>query len=144
MIFKEDKMQYTNVYSKRYLCKYSEMGVCMEDFLQILKVSGAVRKGGLFYSLNQITEDEVIEIEFFQPVKEYCNIQYSGFLFHSYFFLEHMISSVVLRNYDRIEENYAEIMMYIESRGLQEKSNFYAEIHNNGNEKYLILKMAAE
>lgn len=144
MIYENDSIGYMNVYSKRYICHYKKLGVCMKEFMETLKHAGIKRNGELFYTINNISKDAMLEIELFQAANGYYAVQDEKIRFHSYYYLSGMLSSVVLDDFDNIEWKYAEIMQYMEQKDKKAQSNFYNEVHSNGAKKYLIIKVAGE
>lgn len=143
MIFKNDNICYMNVYSKIDLCHYEQIGNCMGAFLETLKKAKVERCGNFFYSLNQILEDGILEIQMFQPAKDYFEVQDEKVQFFSYYYINQMLSSVILDDYDKIEWKYAEIMKYMENNHVKAATNFYNEIGKIGAKRYVIVKIGA-
>lgn len=143
MIFKNDNICYMNVYSKISLCHYEQIGECMEAFLGTLKKAKVERRGNFFYSLNQFLEDGTVELQMFQPAKEYCEVQDEKVQFLSYYYVDHMLSTVILEDFDKIEWKYAEIMKYMENNHVGAGTNFYNEICKIGKKRYVIVKIGA-
>lgn len=142
MIYENDSMMYMNVYSKKYWCSYKHVKQHMEEFMTELSNAGLEKNGPFFYSIGRILEDGYIGLELFQPVKEYREVRDKDIKFSNYFYLDNMISAVVLDNFDLMEWTYAEIMQYIWDKDKKSSSNIYNEIHENGSEKYVIVKVA--
>lgn len=142
MIFLEDKMQYTNVYTEKINCTSDEVEFYIFDFLKSLDKAGTKRKGNFFYSFNSLSDVGVMEIQLFQPAEKYIKIKDVTISFMSYFYIDHMISTLVLEDFKNIADKYCEVMGYMEEHGLISASNIYNEVHCMERQKYLILKIA--
>lgn len=142
MIFLEDKMQYTNVYTEKIKCTSDEVEFYILDFLKSLEKAGVKKKEKFFYSFNSLSDVGVMEIQLFQPAEEYIKIKDVAISFMSYFYIDHMISTLVLKDFKNIADKYSEVMEYMEEHGLISASNIYNEVHYMEKQKYLILKIA--
>lgn len=143
MIFLEDKMQYTNVYTEKINCTSDEVEFYILDFLKSLDKAGVKIKENFFYSFNSLSETGIMEIQLFQPAEKFKELIDEQISYMSYFYLDHMISTVVLGDYERISDRYSVLMEFIEKQRMVNASNIYNEIHSRGKHKYLIVKTAA-
>lgn len=142
MINENDSMMYMNVYSKKYWCLYKHVNQHMEEFKIQLREAGVESNGPFIYSIGKILEDGFIGLELYQPVKEYREVRDKDIKFSSYFYIDNMLSSVVLDNFEFMEWTYSELMQYIWDNKLKSCSNIFNEIHDSADGKYIIVKVA--
>lgn len=141
MIFLEDKMQYTNVYTKKINCMPDEVKYYISDFWECLDKAGVRRKESFFYSFNSLSEG-VMEIQLFQPAEKYRELIDVPISYMSYFYIDHMISTLVLEEFKNIADKYGEVMEFMEEHGLISASNTYNEVHITEKQRYLVVKVA--
>ncbi|MEF9917395.1 MAG: DUF5085 family protein [Lachnospiraceae bacterium] len=141
MIYDKDCICRMNVYSKIYKGHYLEMKSFFEDYADIIMKHHLRRDGEMFYTFNQLTETLDVELEIFQATKEYISVLDTNVRFYSYYCIENMLSTVITNDFDKIQLNYAEIVEYMRAQNRVESSNTYTEIHSNGTQKYIILKI---
>lgn len=125
MINNQDSIRYRNVLSRKYRFHYSDMNKAIEDFMEKLSELKATGKGPFFYSLNNVPMDEIMNVEFFMPVREDYVDTKDIMEFHSYFSIENMISHSI---YDKVEQNtelvYRLLLDYIEENELQRGDSY--------------------
>lgn len=68
MINPNDSIRFTNVVSKQYRFYYEDMDKVIKEFLGDIDKKGAVVEGPLFYSLNNIPMDKMMNVELFMPI----------------------------------------------------------------------------
>lgn len=142
MIYQNDKMLYYNVFSKRCITSFDKIQVKMKEFFVELKTSDIVPVGECFYCFKKIGSIDEIEFEVFQPVKEYKKLNDDEIIFRTYFYQDNMISTIVLDDFQNIEWNYAELMLWMEEKKEIALSNIYNEIHKHQDGRYIIVKVA--
>ena len=142
MINENDGMMYMNVYSKKYWCLYKHVKQHMDEFKKQLRDAGVKNNGPFFYSVSRVLDDGFIGLELYQPAKEYREVIDKDIKFSSYFYIDNMLSSVVLDNFEFMEWTYSEIMQYMWDNNLKSRSNIYNEIHDSEEGRYIIVKVA--
>lgn len=142
MVNPKDSIKYTSVISRKYRFHYKDMEQYLSDFMNDVMKLKATIKGPLFYSLNNIPMDEVMNVEFFMPVHEdYLDVP-EDMYFHSYFFIDKMISTCDLANYEAsTEAAYGELLHYMESNYLRQATPIFHILSGDRSLPYLFIKM---
>ena len=142
MINPNDHIRYRNVVSRKYRFHYQDMEEVISDFLHDIDKIKATVKGPLFYSLNNVPKDEIVHVELFMPVEEdYLSIM-DDMYFHSYYSIEDMVSLTIFSNFERdTEVAYAELMNYIEEKGLRQTTPIFHVIAGDTTMQYTFIKM---
>lgn len=138
----KDSIRYTNVISRKYRFYYSEMEQHLSDFMSdVFKCSAAI-KGPLFYSINNIPRDEMVNAEFFMPMRD-DGIKVSDSMhFHSYFHIDHMISVHDLtENAASTEAAYAKLFQSMESRYMRQVTPVFHIVSGDRSLSYLSIKI---
>ncbi|NLM35634.1 MAG: DUF5085 family protein [Clostridiales bacterium] len=142
MINNQDSIRYRNVLSRKYRFHYSDMNKAIEDFMEKLSELKATGKGPFFYSLNNVPMDEIMNVEFFMPVREDYVDTKDIMEFHSYFSIENMISHSI---YDKVEQNtelvYRLLLDYIEENELQQVTPIFHVMSGDRSFPYIFIKI---
>lgn len=138
-----DQIRYQNVISKRYKFYYEEIGRCLQQFLSEAKTLGVHPKGEIFYALNNVPSDGVMNVEFFLPIKEESVEESNDIHFHSYFSMENMMSLRVRGNFETgIPNAYSAMLQLIEATGLKQISPIFHMVDKVSNEGFITVKIA--
>ena len=142
MIFLNDHIRYERVLSKSCEFYYEELGTHLTAFLEEVKESGAHFNGPVFYTLNNIPKDKIMNVEFFIPVKE--DISTSGSLkFHSFYSVEKILSICITENFEyESEAAYSALLHFMEAGKLKQLSPIYHVIDTIGEQPFVTVKIA--
>ncbi|AXQ79537.1 DUF5085 family protein [Streptococcus chenjunshii] len=114
-----------NVVKKRLTFPVGQMSQEAEAFLDEVASQGLHPKGSLFYSLNNVPYDEMVDIEFFLPIQE-TEIGQGGLAFSSYFEMNNTILTVVDHDYNTLaEEAYAKLLWTLDVNHQEVNTPFY-------------------
>ncbi|XID94304.1 DUF5085 family protein [Paenibacillaceae bacterium WGS1546] len=142
MINSNDAIRYTNVVSKKYRFHYLEMKAVLKDFLEAIVRQRATIKGPLFYSINNVPTDEWIAGEFFMPIME-DEIELADELsFHSYFYIESMISHRLFTRFEALTEvSYRMLLDFIELQNLIQATPIFHVLSGDESLMYVTIKI---
>ena len=90
--------KFANVLSRKYRYHYLDMNEVLEDFLHDVGSLKATVRGPLFYSIHNVQHDEIVNAEFYMPMKEDWIEPPDDIRFHSYFSIENMVSLCIAEN----------------------------------------------
>ncbi|MFD0588497.1 DUF5085 family protein [Paenibacillus sp. GCM10027627] len=142
MVLLGDSIRYTNVISKRYRYHYSDTNDVMESFLNDVGDTKATIKGPLFYSINNLPMDEMVNAEFFMPVYENQVETRENMYFHSYYNIEDMITFCIHDQFETAtEEAYGALMHYMDQNGLQQVTPIFHIISGDRSLAYVNIKI---
>ncbi|WP_138755913.1 DUF5085 family protein [Paenibacillus sinopodophylli] len=142
MVLLGDSIRYTNVISKKYRYHYNEMNAIMESFVtDIIKINATVN-GPLFYSINNVPMDEMVEAEFFMPVIENQVDVIEDMHFHSYFNIEDMITYCVYNEVETTTEiAYGYLLEYIKQNHLRQVTPIFHILSGDHSLQYVFIKI---
>lgn len=142
MVNPKDSIKYTSVISRKYRFYYKDMEQYLSNFMNDVMKLKVTIKGPLFYSLNNVPMDEIMNVEFFMPVDEdYVNVP-EDMHFHSYFFIDKMISTCDLADHEASTETaYGELLHYMESHYLRQTTPIYHIVSGDRSLPYLFIKI---
>ncbi|MGO4592448.1 DUF5085 family protein [Leifsonia sp. 2TAF2] len=133
------RLAYQNVVSSRLKFHYTEMGEHFDRFAARIAAKGHSPKGPLFYSLNNVPLDEIVDIEMFLPVQEETFAAEDGLRFHSYFEVFPLLTGVVRGNFEtQTERVYAELLATLEANSLEINSPFFHVVHKDSSPYALV------
>ncbi|CAM3958484.1 DUF5085 family protein [Mesobacillus thioparans] len=142
MINPQDHIRYKNVISRKYRFHYQEMDEVMKDFINDVAQQKASIRGPLFYSINYVPFDEVINGEFFIPIREDFIDLLEDQFFHSYFSIENTASITI---HNRFEENtqvaYALLLEFLEQNKKEQVTPFFHVISGDETLQYMHIKV---
>lgn len=145
MINPADSIRYTNVLSRKYRFHYKDMYEAMEDFLKDIGSLQVDVNGPLFYSLNNVPLDEVMNVEFFIPVVQSNLPNVDDMLFHSYFSIENMVSLNVV---DHLETNteiaYKLLFEYMEEKKKTQVTPIFHILSGDDSLQYMAIKIGVK
>ena len=145
MIYENDQLQYSDVYSKEYICQYNELNEKLKEFSHIMECSNLTFKKDLFYSIKGFRKDGGIRIEFFAPATQYKPVETGNLNYHSYYFIDSMLSVIVMSDFERnMELAYAALIYYAEEHNMDITSAIYNEIRRENGMVYIIVKVAVQ
>lgn len=137
-----DSIRYTNVISKKYRYHYKETSDIMKGFLEDIIATGANIKGPLFYSINNVPMDEMVNAEYFMPVHEDRVPVPEDMLFHSYFNIEDMITYCVYDEFEaKTELAYGILLQHIEHNQLRQTTPIFHVISGDHSQQYVFIKI---
>ncbi|MBA4535591.1 DUF5085 family protein [Bacillus aquiflavi] len=141
MINPNDSIRYMNVVSKTYHFHYNDIDDIMKRFLTEV-VQNTMIKGPLFYSINNVPMDEMVNAEFFMPIEEDHLELGNEMYFHSYYAVEDMLSICL---YDQFEKHtevaYHMLLEYMEQNDLTQTTPFFHVISGDETLQYVFIKV---
>ncbi|WP_186577125.1 DUF5085 family protein [Aquibacillus kalidii] len=142
MINSSDSIKYKNVISKKYTFHFKDMEQKLKEFINEIDQLQLKVKGPLFYSLNNVPRDEVMHAEFFMPVINE-NVQVNEQMyFHSYYSIDHMISTIVYNDVEKVtEEAYASLFHYMEQNKLYQVTPIFHILSGDESLPYSFIKI---
>jgi hypothetical protein len=142
MVNVNDSIRYKNVIARKYRFHYSSMEEVTTEFINDIVKLGATIKGPLFYSINNVPMDEVLNAEFFMPIEEdYIEVM-EDMNFHSYFSIEDMIAYCVYTNFEQNTEiAYSILLSYIEQNHLQQVTPIFHILSGDKSLQYIFIKI---
>ncbi|ADU31802.1 DUF5085 family protein [Evansella cellulosilytica] len=142
MINPMDSIRYKNVVSKRYQVYYRDLDSVIEEFVTEIVEQEGTLKGPLFYSLNNIPLDEIMQIELFMPIEEDDMALLDGQYFHSYFSVEDMISLCLFDEFEtKTEIAYRALIDYIEEQQLKQITPIFHVVSGDETLQYMFIKI---
>jgi len=118
------------------------MNEVMESFINdIIKVNATV-KGPMFYSINNVPMDEMVNAEFFMPVQEDKVEIVEDMSFHSYFNIENMITFCLYDQFEKTTEvGYSILLQYIQQNQLRQVTPIFHVFSGDHSLQYVFLKI---
>lgn len=142
MINPNDSIRFTNVVSKRYRFNYRDMDKAMVEFRNEIDKRGVSAKGPLFYSLNNVPTDKMMNVEFFMPIEQHRFETDEDIYFHSYFGVDNMISISVYANFEKNTQiAYAALLNFINENKLKQVTPIFHVILGNETMEYVVIKV---
>lgn len=142
MINPNDSIRLTNVVSRKYRFYYEDMEEVIKEFLDNIYKKGAVVKGPLFYSLNNIPMDKIMDVELFMPIEQDKFEIDNGVCFHSYFSIENMVSIYICDNFEKNTEiAYAALLNYIAENKLKQVTPIFHVALGDETMRYVAIKI---
>lgn len=131
-----------NVVSRKYRSHYQDLDEALKDFMEELISINVTLKGPLFYSINNVPMDELVNFEFFMPIEENSISQSEDLQFHSYYSIEDMVSIIIHNNIEQETEiAYKLLLEHIEENQLQQATPIYHMISGDRDFQYVIIKI---
>lgn len=142
MINPNDSIKFTNVVSKKYRFYYEDMDKVLKEFLNDIDRRGAIIKGPLFYSFNNIPMDKNMDVELFMPIEEDKFQIDKDMCFYSYFSIENMVSIYMYANFEKNTEiAYAALLNYIDENKLKQVTPIFHVILGDETMRYAAIKI---
>lgn len=142
MINPNDSIRFTNVVSKKYQFYYTDMDKAIKEFLNDIDRKGAIIKGPLFYSLNNVPMDKNMNVELFMPIKQDKFKIDKDMYFHSYFSIEDMVSIYVHANFEKNTEiAYAALLNYMDENKLNQVTPIFHILSGDETMQYVAVKV---
>ncbi|MFK3669740.1 DUF5085 family protein [Leifsonia aquatica] len=121
-----------NVVSSRATFHYSELADRFDGFLSAVAARGYDPTGSLFYSLNNVPLDEVVDVEMFLPVRQDKLGEFEGILFHTYFEVAPLLRGTVTGDFEnQTERVYAELLATMEENDVEINSPFFHVVYRD-------------
>ncbi|WLR42818.1 DUF5085 family protein [Bacillus carboniphilus] len=144
MINPTDSIRFTNVVSKKYRFHYKKVDDIIKQFLEEMVQLQIHIKGPLFYSINNVPMDEMVNAEFFMPIEEDDIDQKNGMHLHSYFAVEDMLSICLYDQFEKTTEvAYSMLLAYMEQHQLNQATPFFHVISGDETLPYVFIKVGA-
>lgn len=144
MINPADSIRFTNVVSKKYRFHYENINDIIKLFLEEVVQHNINIKGPLFYSINNVPMDEMVNAEFFMPIVEDTIDEKNDMFIHSYYAIEDMASICL---YNQLEKNteiaYHMLLDYMNQHQLNQATPFYHVISGDETLQYVFIKVGA-
>ena len=119
-------LAYQNVVSSRAEFHYTETAEYLDRFASRISAKGYDPKGPLFYSLNNVPMDEMVDIETFLPIRQSTFPRHEDFLFHSYVDVSPLLRGIVKGEFEeQTEAVYTQLLATLEANDLEINSPFY-------------------
>lgn len=113
MIVDYEELMYKNVVWHTYEIYYKDFEKALEDFNQKLISANLTVNGPLFYSLNNIPHDEIMQVDMYMPVEQSFVGKESDLHFQSYFYIDQMIMTRITGDFEtNTEFAYDELLKY--------------------------------
>ncbi|MDQ0272733.1 DUF5085 family protein [Cytobacillus purgationiresistens] len=142
MINPNDSIRYTNVVSKKYRFHYKNIDAIIKEFLAEVVQKNINIKGPLFYSINNVPMDEMVNAEFFMPIVQDHIIQNNDLYLHSYYAVEEMISICIYNQIEKTTEiAYHMLLDYMNQHQLNQVTPFYHVISGDETLQYVFIKV---
>ena len=142
MINPNDTIRHTNVVARKYRFHYKDFDENLTDFMNDIVAQNLTIKGPLFYSINNVPMDEIMNVEFFMPIHEDRVEGMENTYFHSYFNIENMISICVHTNVEvNTEVGYRLLLDYMETKHLQQVTPVFHILSGDRTFQYVFIKM---
>lgn len=141
MVNPNDAIRFTNVVSKKYRFHYKNMDNIIKNFFRDLVSQKLTIKGPLFYSINNVPLDEMVNAEFFMPIAEDSIVEKDDLTFRSYFAIENMVSICLYHDFERNTEfAYQLLLEYMDQHGLSLATPFFHVISGDETLQYVYIK----
>lgn len=125
MIKIDESIRFQNVLSYRTAFHYQDMPKELERFYAMIDSLHVEKEGPLFYALYNVPKDEVMDVEFFMPVREMV-AEAGELMFHSYYSVENMVATYVFEDYEnQMEGAYASLLSFLEQARLETSTPFF-------------------
>lgn len=142
MVNPNDSIRFRNVISKRYKLYNKDIAEVMEAFLTEVSKININIKGPLFYSINDVPNNDIMEMEFFIPIKEDKAEVYDDMDFHSYFSIENMISESIFHDFEKNTEiTYTILNEYLKQNKLIQVTPIFHVISGDQTLQYAFIKI---
>lgn len=142
MVNPEASIRYSNVISRRYVVHYKKMGEAIDDFISDLEKIKVNFVGALFYSLNNVPRDEILNIDLFMPVLEDNPDIMDDMYFYSYYSVERMISINIFKNFENdAQAAYAVLFEYMEENNLKQVTPIFHVFLGDSNNRFVSIRI---
>lgn len=134
-----ERLAFQNVVSARATFHYSELAGHLDEFAGAVNAAGCEPMGPLFYSLNNVPMDEMVDIEMFLPIRQNVFDGADGLRFSSYFEVFPLLRGVVTGDSEhQTEAVYAQLLEALEVHELEINSPFFHVFQKDGSPHALI------
>jgi hypothetical protein len=121
-----ERLAFQNVVSSRAQFHYSELAERFDAFTADVVALGGEPRGPLFYGLNNVPTDGIVDVEMFLPIRQNTFPGEEGLRFHSYFEVSPLLRGVVTGDFERqTEVVYARLLATLEANDLEMNSPFF-------------------
>lgn len=122
----DDRLGYQNVMSSRATFHYSELAERFDAFASMIAATGGEPKGPLFYSLNNVPTNGIVDVEMFLPIRQDAFSGEGALRFHSYFEVSPLLRGIVTGDFEsQTEVVYARLLATLEANNLEMNSPFF-------------------
>lgn len=142
MLNLNDSIRLRNVITRKYRFHYKDMETYLAHFMEDVNRTGATIKGPLIYSLHNVPMDEIMHVEFLMPVHEEQVPIMDDMSFHSYFWIDNMISVYDLGQYEASTEvAYAALIHHMETKYLRQATPIFHVVSGDRSLPYTHIKV---
>lgn len=125
MIKIDENIRFQNVLSYRTSFRYQEMQKELKQFYARIDDLQVQKEGPLFYALYNVPIDEIMDVEFFMPIREMV-AEAGELMFHSFYSVENMAATYVFDDYEnQMEGAYASLLSFFEQAQLETSTPFF-------------------
>lgn len=125
MIKIDESIRFQNVLSYHTSFHYRDMQKELERFYTLIDELKLKKEGPLFYALYNVPKDEIMDVDFFMPIREMVT-ETGELMFHSYYSVENMMATYVFGDYEnQMEGAYASLLAFLEQSKLETTTPFY-------------------
>jgi effector-binding domain-containing protein len=140
-----DELLAGNVLSRKRTFHYDEWETHLSQFLQDVADMGITVRGPVFYSVNNIPVNEIVNAEFFISIEEDLVSADTDMIFRSYFGIEEMVSICLYDDPEnRTEEAYARLLYHIQNNHLQQITPIFHVISGDEDFPYTMIKIGVQ
>lgn len=140
-----ERLAFQNVVSARAEFHYTELAGHLDEFAVAVNAAGCEPTGPLFYSLNNVPMDEMVDIEMFLPIRQNTFDGADGLRFSSYFEVFPLVRGVVTGDFEtQTEAVYAQLLEALEAQDLEINSPFFHVLQKDGSPHALVYLGYAE
>ncbi|QUW20800.1 DUF5085 family protein [Sporosarcina sp. Marseille-Q4063] len=113
MIVDYEELMYKNVVWHSYEIYYKDFEKALEDFNEKLVKAKLTVNGPLFYGLNNIPRDEIMQVDIYMPVQQSFVAKDTDLNFQSYFYIDNMIMTRITGDFEtKTELAYDKLLKY--------------------------------
>ena len=115
----------------------------MENFIQKavsdIALAGLRLKGPIFYSLNNVPFDGIVDIEVFVPLFDNSVLdKLEGYIFSSYWEIQTLLGVALTHDFETLTElAYAQLLTALEEGEKEMRTPFYHILQEAGGQQYL-------
>ena len=141
MIVDYDELMYKNVVWHSYEIYYKDFEKALEDFNDKLVNAELTVNGPLFYGLNNIPHDEIMQVDIYMPVEQSFVAKDADLNFQSYFYIDNMIMTRITSDFEtNIELAYDELLKYTKENDYNIISPMYHVVKEDDELQWVELK----
>lgn len=143
MININDNIRFTNVVSMKAVFHYKKMEENIERFKEMIVNNSLHINGPLIYAIYNAPVDEILAIEFFISIKEdHIPNNIKDLEFQSYFDIENMISTTIVKNREQeIEMAYSAMVEFMRTYKLKQITPIFNVVKADKNYAYMMIKI---